>query len=182
MPRLLEKYRNQIIPQIQERSNLKNRYAVPRLEKIVVNMGVGEAINDFKILEKCKEELALITGQMPVIRKAKKAISNFKLREAAAVGLKVTLRRGRMYDFLDRLINVVLPRIRDFRGVSDSSFDKKGNFSLGISEQTIFPEIDYDRVSRVQGMNITIVFKNTKSSEESHELLKLFGMPFQVRS
>ena len=178
IPRLLEKFRKEIVPQMQEEFDLKNRYAVPRLEKIVVNMGVGEAINDIKILDKCMEELALITGQKPIIRRARKAISNFKLKKGQPIGCKVTLRRSRMYEFLDRLINIALPRIRDFRGLPPGSFDKAGNYSLGIVEQVIFPEIDYDKIARTQGMDITIVIKNAKSTDCARQLLKLFGMPF----
>ena len=178
VPRLLEKYLNEIVPQIQEALGLNNKYAVPRLEKIVLNMGVGEAISDIKILDKCMEEMALITGQKPIIRRAKKAISNFKVKIGQPVGCKVTLRRTKMYEFLDRLINIALPRIRDFRGLSPNSFDKAGNYTLGISEQVIFPEIDYDKIARTQGMDITIVIKNTKSKDSARKLLKLFGMPF----
>jgi len=177
-PRLLEKYKNEIVPQLMKKFGFKNIMQVPRLEKIVVNMGVGEAITDIKILEKAMEELSLITGQKPIICRAKKAIANFKIKKGNPIGCKVTLRRDRMYEFLDRLINVALPRIRDFRGVSLHAFDGKGNFSLGINEQTIFPEIDYDKVTRIQGMNINIVIKNSKSKEHSIELLRLFGIPF----
>jgi large subunit ribosomal protein L5 len=158
----------------------KNRNSVPRLEKIVVNMGVGEALQDIKMLEKSMEEMAMITGQKPLMRRAKKAIANFKIRQGVPVGCKVTLRRKLMYEFMDRLINVAMPRIRDFRGVPTDSFDKGGNYTLGLSEQNIFPEIEYDKISRSQGMDITFVIKNTKSSEQSRELLKLFGMPFKT--
>jgi len=178
-PRLLEKYRTEIIPQMQQKFSIKNKFAVPRLEKIVVNIGVGEAITDIKILEKCMEELAVITGQKPVMRRAKKAIANFKIRKGLPIGCKVTLRRKIMYEFLDRLVNVALPRVRDFRGVSCDSFDQAGNYSLGLNDQMIFPEIEYDRISRVQGMDITLVIKNVKSKEHAQELLKLFGMPFK---
>jgi large subunit ribosomal protein L5 len=180
-PRLLEKYRNEIAPQMMNTFKLKNKLAVPRIEKIVVNMGVGEAITDIKILEKSMEELATITGQKPILRRAKKAIANFKIRQGLPVGCKVTLRRAYMYEFLDRLINVALPRIRDFRGVSAESFDKEGNYTLGLNEQAIFPEIDADRLTRTQGMDITLVIKNAKSTEEARELLKLFGMPFGTK-
>ena len=181
-PRLLEKYRNEIIPQMQKTLHLKNRYAVPCLEKIVVNMGVGEAISDIKILDKSMQELSLITGQKPIIRRARKAISNFKVRKGQPIGCKVTLRRARMYEFLDRLINIALPRIRDFRGLSPESFDQKGNYTFGILEQVIFPEIDYDKISRTQGMDITIVIKNAKSADWARQLLRLFRMPFQTRT
>ena len=178
IPRLLKKYRNEIVPQMQETFGLKNRYAVPCLKKIVVNMGVGEAISDIKILDKCTQELALITGQKPIIRRARKAISNFKVKKGQPIGCKVTLRRARMYEFLDRLINIALPRIRDFRGLSPKSFDKVGNYTLGIVEQVIFPEIDYDKIVRTQGMDITIVIKNAKSIDCARQLLRLFGIPF----
>ncbi len=159
---------------------MKNRLEVPRLEKIVVNMGVGEALQDIKILEKAMEELSLITGQKPILRRAKKAIANFKIKQGQPIGCKVTLRRTIMYEFLDRLISIALPRIRDFRGISPDSFDEGGNYTLGITEQSIFPDIDYDKVSRMQGMDITLVIKNVKSKEQARELLKLFGMPFRT--
>lgn len=180
-PRLLEKYKNEIIPEMMKTFSLKNKFAVPRLEKIVVNMGVGEALQDIKILEKSMEDLTTITGQKPIMRRAKKAISNFKIRQGQAIGCKVTLRRAKMYEFLDRLINSALPRIRDFRGVPYDSFDQAGNYTLGLKEQAMFPEIDYDRVSRPQGMDITIVVKNSKTKERAKELLKLFGMPFETK-
>lgn len=180
VPRLLDKYRNEIVPQLMQAFNLKNKMAVPRLEKVVVNMGVGEGLQDIKMLEKSMDELAAITGQKPIMRKAKKAISNFKIKEGSSIGCKVTLRRAYMYEFVDRLINVALPRIRDFRGVPTDSFDKGGNYTLGLSEQGIFPEIEYDRITRMQGMDITFVIKNTKGSQHSRELLKLLGMPFKT--
>ena len=178
-PRLLEKYRSEIVPQLMESFKFKNRMAVPRVDKVVVNMGVGEGLQDIKILERAMEELGAITGQKPIMRRAKKAISNFKVREGGPVGCKVTLRRTRMYEFMDRLINVALPRIRDFRGVPLDSFDKGGNYTLGLSEQGIFPEIEYDKISRTQGMDITFVIKNAKTSDQARQLLKLFGMPFE---
>ncbi|MDD5045224.1 MAG: 50S ribosomal protein L5, partial [Candidatus Omnitrophica bacterium] len=156
----------------------KNKFQAPRLEKIVINMGVGEAMKDIKILDKAMEELGVITGQKPVIRRAKKAISNFKTRAGIPVGCKVTLRRNIMYEFLDRFLNIALPRIRDFRGVPTDSFDKAGNYSLGIVDQAIFPEIDYDKIGRTQGMDITFVTK-AGSIKEARELLRLFGMPFK---
>lgn len=180
-PRLLERYRQEIIPQMMEKFKLKNRYAVPMLEKIVVNMGVGEALQDVKLLDKSMEELAAITGQRPLMRRAKKAISNFKVKENQPVGCKVTLRRAMMYEFMDRLINIALPRIRDFRGVPADSFDAQGNYTYGLSEQGIFPEIEYDRISRPQGMDITFVIKNAASAQQSQELLRLFGMPFRAK-
>jgi large subunit ribosomal protein L5 len=182
VPRLLEKYRNEIIPQMMQTFKLKNKFAVAHLDKIVVNMGVGEALLDTKILDKCMDELAVITGQRPVLRRAKKAIANFKIKEKNPIGCKVTLRRKIMYEFMDRLLNVALPRLRDFRGVPRDSFDKAGNYTLGLSEQTIFPEIEYDRITRVQGMDITFVIKKAKSKDQAKELLKLFGMPFETHS
>ena len=180
-PRLLERYNKEIIPQMMDAFKFKNKMAVPHMDKIVVNMGVGEALTDIKILERAMEELALITGQKPIIRRAKKAIANFKVREGGPVGTKVTLRRAMMYEFMDRLLNIALPRIRDFRGVSPNSFDKAGNYTLGLSEQGIFPEIDYDKLTRHQGMDITLVIKNVKSKEQAYMLLKLFGMPFKTK-
>lgn len=179
--RLLEKYRSEIIPQMQEKFSIKNKYAVPRVDKVVVNMGVGEGITDVKIVEKAMEELGLITGQKPIIRRAKKAIANFKIREGQPVGCKVTLRRAMMYEFMDRLINVAMPRIRDFRGVSADSFDKEFNYCLGLTDQSIFPEIEYDKATRTQGMDIAFRIKNAKSKEQAQELLKLFGIPFKVK-
>jgi large subunit ribosomal protein L5 len=181
IPRLTEKYRNEIAPQLMRVFSLKNKFSVPRLEKIVVNMGVGEGVQDIKILEKCMEELSLITGQKPILRRAKKAIANFKIRKGHPIGCKVTLRKARMYEFMDRLVSVAMPRIRDFRGVSPDSFDEAGNYTLGIMEQTIFPEIDYDRLTRTQGMDITFVIKNAKTNEQARELLRLFGMPFKEK-
>jgi large subunit ribosomal protein L5 len=179
VPRLLEVYRNDIAPKMMETFKLKNRLAVPRIDKVVVNMGVGEGAQDIKVLERSIEELAAITGQKPLMRRAKKAISNFKIREGSAVGCKVTLRKRIMYEFLDRLLNVALPRIRDFRGVSADAFDQNGNYTLGLTEQNIFPEIEYDKITRAQGMDITIVIKNAKSKEQAKELLRLFGMPYK---
>ncbi len=179
-PRLLEKYRKEIVPEMMNKFGMKNNMAVPRIDKIVINMGVGEALTDIKLLEKSMDELALITGQRPVMRRAKKAISNFKIRKGVPVACKVTLRKAVMFEFLDRMVNIALPRIRDFRGINSDSFDNCGNFTFGISEQSIFPEIDYDKLTRSQGMDITIVIKGAKSKEQSKELLKLFGMPFAV--
>ncbi len=180
-PRLLEKYRKEIVPEMMKSFSLKNPMAVPRLEKIVVNMGVGEALADIKILEKSIDELALIVGQKPIMRRAKKAISNFKVKQNQPVGAKVTLRKSRMYEFLDRLINVAMPRIRDFRGVPGESFDKAGNYTMGLTEQNIFMELDVDKLTRSQGMDITFVIKNSKNKEQSQQLLKLFGMPFRQK-
>ncbi len=180
MARLYDMYLEKIVPAIMEKFSYKNRLESPRLEKIVINMGIGEASGDIKILETAMDELALITGQKPAIRRAKKAIANFKIKEGQPIGCKVTLRGRHMYEFFDRLINVTLPRIKDFRGVSPDSFDHEGNYAFGLSEQIIFPEIDYDKVKRSQGMDIIIV-TTAKSKEESHELLKLFGMPFRKK-
>lgn len=181
IPRMLEKYRNEIIPEMMKQFSIKNKMAVPRLDKIVINMGVGEALTDVKILDKAMEELAAIAGQKPIMRRARIAISNFKVKENNPVGCKVTLRRSKMYEFLDRFISVALPRIRDFRGVPANSFDKAGNYSMGLTEQHIFPEIEFDRITRTQGMDITFVIKNSKNVEQSRTLLKMFGMPFQVK-
>jgi large subunit ribosomal protein L5 len=176
-PRLLEKYRKEVVPELVRLMNYKNALQAPRLKKIVVNMGVGEAIQDIKMLEKSVEELGMITGQKPVVTRSKKAIANFKIKKAQAIGCMVTLRRQKMYEFLDRLISVALPRIRDFRGVNPKSFDAQGNFTLGITEQAIFPEVDVDKVSRVQGMDITFVIASA-SQKESYEFLRLMGIPF----
>mgnify|MGYP003394607720 CR=1 FL=1 len=177
-PRLLEKFRVEVIPEMQKKYGIKNPMAVPHIEKVVVNMGVGEAISDVKILDRAAVDLSTITGQKPQIRRAKKAISNFKLRENLPVGCKVTLRRSRMYEFIDRLVNISLPRIRDFNGVSRKAFDRDGNYTLGIQDQGIFPEIDPGvRDHRIQGMDITIVIKNG-DKEKNTELLRLLGMPF----
>jgi len=178
MPRLQENYRSKIVPELMQRFKLKSRMEAPRLDKIVINMGVGKAHEDIKILEGAMQDLAMIAGQKPVITRAKKAIANFKIRKGLPVGCKVTLRKAVMYEFLDRLINVALPRIKDFRGVSAASFDKQGNYTLGVSEQSIFPEIEVDRVKHVQGMDIIIAIK-AKNTEQSRELLRSFGMPFR---
>lgn len=180
-PRLLEKYRNEIVPKLMQDFKLKNKMAAPAVSKVVVNMGVGEGAQDIKILEKALEELAAITGQKPIIRRSKKAIANFKIRDGQAIGAKVTLRKAMMYEFMDRLLNVALPRIRDFRGVSADSFDKGNNYTLGLSEQIIFPEIEYDKITRTQGMDITFVIKNAKNIEQARALLKYFGMPFKTK-
>ena len=177
-PRLLEKYRNAIVPEMMQKFGIKNRMAVPRIEKIVVNMGVGEALQDIKILNKAMDELGQITGQKPILRKAKKAISNFKIKQGSSVGCKVTLRRQIMYEFMDRLVSIALPRIRDFRGVPVDSFDQGGNYTLGLTEQNIFPEIEYDTVTSVRGMNITFVI-SAKSDDEALVLLEKFGFPFR---
>ncbi len=176
--RFLKKYKEEIIKEISETFSIKNVMAVPRVEKIVVNMGVGQALQDIKILEKAMVDMATITGQKPLIRRAKKAISNFKLRQGNPIGCKVTLRQTKMYEFMDRLMNVALPRIRDFNGVPRTSFDKGGNYTLGIKDQSIFPEVEVDREHRTNGMDITFVF-NHGPKEQTMELLRLFGMPFE---
>ena len=175
--RLGDYYKVSIVPALMKTFNYKNVMQVPKLEKIVVNMGVGAAVADPKVLEEATKELEAITGQKSSVRMARKSISNFKLREGMKIGAKVNLRKVRMYEFLDRLINVALPRVRDFRGLSDKSFDGHGNYTLGIKEQIIFPEIDIDKVSRIMGMDITFV-TTAKSDNESYELLKEFGVPF----
>jgi len=175
--RLGDYYKATIVPALMKTLNYKNIMQVPKLEKIVVNMGVGAAVADPKVLEEATKELEAITGQKSSVRMARKSISNFKLREGMKIGAKVTLRKIRMYEFLDRLINVALPRVRDFRGLSDKSFDGHGNYTLGIKEQIIFPEIDIDKITRVMGMDITFV-TTAKSDNESYELLKEFGVPF----
>ncbi len=180
VPRLKKLYHEVIIPEMMKKFGYKSVMQVPRLVKIVVNMGVGQATQDPKLLEMAMKELSKITGQQPVIRRARKSISNFKLRAGMAIGCKVTLRRERMYEFLDRLINAAIPRIRDFRGLSDKSFDGRGNYTLGIKEHIIFPEINVDEVERIFGMDITIV-TTAKTDEEAYELLRLFGMPFRKR-
>jgi large subunit ribosomal protein L5 len=178
-PRLLERYRKEAVPELMKVFAYKNPLQAPRIKKVVVNMGVGEALQDLKFLEKSMEELALITGQKPVMTRSKKAIANFKVKMNQPVGCRVTLRRYRMYEFLDRFISVALPRIRDFRGLNPNSFDKDGNYSIGIQEQAIFPEVDADKLSRVQGMDISIVI-DSRSAKESLELLKLLGIPFKT--
>ena len=176
-PRLRLLYQSEIAPALMRELKIENRLRVPQLSKIVINMALGEARDNVKILDAAVEELKQIVGQKPVITKARKAISNFKLREGMPIGAMVTLRRERMWEFFDRLVNIALPRVRDFRGVSEKSFDGRGNYSLGISDQTIFPEIDLDKIKRQQGMDITIV-TSAGSDEEARELLKMMGMPF----
>jgi large subunit ribosomal protein L5 len=178
MARLKELYEKEIIPQLVKDFNYENIMEVPRLEKVVINMGLGEAIQNIKILDSAVEELAAITGQKAVITKAKKSIASFKLRQGMPIGCMVTLRKARMYEFLDRLMNVALPRVRDFKGISGTAFDGRGNYSLGIKEQLIFPEISYDKVDKVKGLNITIV-TTAKNDEECKALLRLLGMPFR---
>ncbi|MBB5325776.1 large subunit ribosomal protein L5 [Anoxybacillus tepidamans] len=178
MNRLKEKYAKEVTPALMSKFNYKSVMQVPKIEKIVINMGVGDAVQNAKALDSAVEELALISGQKPVVTRAKKSIAGFRLREGMPIGAKVTLRGERMYEFLDKLISVSLPRVRDFRGVSKKSFDGRGNYTLGIKEQLIFPEIDYDKVNKVRGMDIVIV-TTAKTDEEARELLTLLGMPFQ---
>ena len=178
--RLADTYKKEIVPDLMKKFGYKSIMQVPHLHKIVVNMGVGDAVADPKILEEAVKELETITGQKPSIRKARKAISNFKLREGVNIGAMVTLRKERMYEFLDRLVNIALPRVRDFRGLSDKSFDGRGNYSLGIKEQIIFPEINSDRIGKVMGMDITIV-TTAQSDNEAYELLHSFGVPFRKK-
>ena len=180
VPRLVTRYKKEIVPHLMKRFGYKNLLQVPKLEKISINMGVGDATQDAKFLEGAVEDLNTIAGQKTVTTKAKKAISNFKLREGVPIGCRVTLRRWRMYEFLDRLLNIAMPRVRDFRGVDDNSFDGRGNFTLGIKEQIIFPEINYDKVVKIRGFNITMV-TSAKTDEEAYELLKGFGMPFRSK-
>ncbi|MBO2532834.1 MAG: 50S ribosomal protein L5 [Thermoactinomycetaceae bacterium] len=177
-PRLKQKFREEIIPALMKRFNYRSPMQVPRLEKVVINMGVGEAVQNPKVLDGAMQDLALITGQKPAVTRAKKSIAGFKLRAGMPIGCKVTLRGDRMYYFLDKLINIALPRVRDFRGVSPKSFDGRGNYSLGLKEQLIFPEIDYDKVDKVRGMDVIIV-TTAETDEEARELLQAFGMPFR---
>ena len=178
MNRLKEKFVSEITPSLMEKFNYDSVMEVPKVEKIVINMGVGDAVSNAKNLDKAVEELALISGQKPIITKAKKSIAGFRLREGMPIGAKVTLRGERMYEFLDKLVSVSLPRVRDFHGVSKKSFDGRGNFTLGVKEQLIFPEVDYDLVDKVLGMDIVVV-TTAKTDEESRELLTQLGMPFQ---
>lgn len=178
MARLKELYQNEVVQKLRTEFNYKNIMEVPRIEKVVVNMGLGEAIQNVKILDSASAELGKITGQKAVITKAKKSIASFKLREGMPIGCMVTLRRDRMYEFLDRLLNVALPRVRDFKGVSGKAFDGQGNYTLGVKEQLIFPEINYDEIDKIKGLNITIV-TSAKNDEEGKALLKHMGMPFR---
>jgi len=179
--RLYTQYKEEIIPKLREEFDYGNIMAVPKLHKIVVNVGVGEAIEDSKRLDTIVENVALITGQKPLVTRAKKSISNFKLRQGMPIGCKVTLRERIMYEFLDRLINLALPRTRDFRGVPDKSFDGRGNYTMGVKEHTIFPEIDTDKVEKIHGLDVTFV-TSAETDEEAFTLLKQFGMPFQKRN
>lgn len=177
MSRLKDKYLNEVVPALMQKFNYKSVMEVPRIEKVIVNMGINDARENPKAIEAATGDMATITGQRPVVTKARKSIAAFKLREGMPVGAKVTLRAQKMYDFIDKLFNVNLPRVRDFRGVSPDAFDGRGNYTLGIKEQLIFPEIDYDKIDRVRGMDITIV-TTAKTDEEARELLKNLGMPF----
>ncbi|MDQ0149822.1 50S ribosomal protein L5 [Eubacterium multiforme] len=177
MTRLQEKYEKEIIPAMMEKFGYENIMQVPRLEKIVINMGVGEAKDNQKVLESAVSDLTLISGQKPILTRAKKSVANFKIREDMALGCKVTLRKAKMYEFADKLMSIALPRVRDFRGISAKSFDGRGNYSLGIKEQLIFPEIEYDKIDKVRGMDIIFV-TSANTDEEARELLRFLGMPF----
>lgn len=177
-PRLKQQYEEVILPALMKQYGYKNKLQAPRLEKIVINMGVGEAVNDSKKTKNAAEQLALIAGQKPVITKARKAISTFKLRADLGIGCKVTLRREMMYEFLDRLVNIAMPRIRDFRGISASSFDGRGNYAMGLKEQIVFPEIDFDKIDEIRGMDI-VFCTSAKTDDEARTLLRAFNMPFQ---
>lgn len=177
VPRLQEKYNNEVVQAMMEKFGYENIMEVPKLEKIVVNMGVGEAKDNPKVLEAATADMQLITGQKPILTRSKKSIANFKIRENMPIGCKVTLRKQKMYEFVDKLMNIALPRVRDFRGVSDKAFDGRGNYSLGIREQLIFPEVEYDKIDKVRGMDIIFV-TTAKTDEEARELLRFLGMPF----
>lgn len=178
MSRLRDIYKSKVVPALQEKYSYKSSMAVPKMEKVVVSMGVGKAIADKKFLDTAFKDMTVIAGQKPLVCKAKKSVSNFKLREEMNIGLKVTLRKERMYEFLDRLINLAIPRVKDFRGLNPNSFDGRGNYSMGLQEQSVFPEIDPGRIENVQGMNITFV-TTANTDEEGREMLRLFGMPFR---
>jgi large subunit ribosomal protein L5 len=178
LPRLKEEYTSEVVPALMKSLNLTNVMQVPRIDKIVINIGVGEALDNAKALDAALEDLTTISGQHPVITRARKSIANFKLREGRAIGTKVTMRGDRMWAFLDRLVNIALPRVRDFRGVSPNSFDGRGNYTLGLREQLIFPEIVYDKIDKVRGMEVTIVTTGS-TDEEGRQLLQLLGMPFR---
>jgi large subunit ribosomal protein L5 len=177
-PRLRNKYKNEIIPQLMKDFGFKNVMQVPKLERIVVNMGLGEAVQNAKLVETAAEELTAITGRKPVITRAKKSIAGFKLREGMPIGVMVTLRGEQMYDFLDRLVSIALPRTRDFKGISPKAFDGRGNYTLGIREQIVFPEVNYDKIDRIKGMNVTLV-TTAETDEQGRALLKSLGMPFR---
>jgi large subunit ribosomal protein L5 len=179
MARLQDRYMAEIVPKLKEKFGYRNVMQVPRLSKVVVNMGLGDAIENVKVIETAAAEIAIITGQKPVVTKARKSIANFKLREGVPIGVMVTLRRDQMYHFLDKLIAIALPRVRDFKGVSPRGFDGRGNYTLGIKEQIMFPEVNYDKIDKIRGMNITIV-TTARSDEEGLELLRLMGIPFRA--
>ena len=176
---MLERYRKEVVPHLQEKLGRQNVLSLPRLEKIVVSMGLGKSRDEAKRVEAAVEDLSLITGQKPIVTKAKKSVSAFRLREGMPIGCKATLRGARMYEFLDRLINLAIPRFRDFRGLDPNAFDGRGNYNMGVNEQLVFPEVRVDKVQFQQGMNITIVIKNSRSDEESRWLLEAFGFPFR---
>ena len=178
MSRLKEAYQKELMPALSKEFKYKSPMEVPKLDRIVLNMGLGEAIQNIKVLDAAVEELALIAGQRPIVTRARKSIASFKLREGMPIGCMVTLRRNRMYDFFYKLVNVALPRVRDFRGISGKAFDGRGNYSLGIKEHIIFPEIDYDKIDRIKGLNISVV-TSAQNDEEGKELLRLLGMPFR---
>jgi large subunit ribosomal protein L5 len=178
MSQLKTYYQETVVPKLKEKFNYTNPMQIPKVDKVVVNMGLGEAIHNIKIIDSAVEELKQISGQQPVVTRAKKSIAAFKLREGMPIGCMVTLRKDRMYDFLNKLINIALPRVRDFRGISGKAFDGAGNYSLGIKEQLIFPEIDYDKIDKIKGLNVSIV-TTAQTNEEGKELLKLLGMPFK---
>ncbi|MCI8335616.1 MAG: 50S ribosomal protein L5 [Peptococcaceae bacterium] len=180
MSRLKDKYTQEILPQLQEKLGIKNVMQVPRLEKVVINMGLGEAIQNSKALDAAVSDLTAIAGQKPIVTRAKKSIASFKLREGMPIGCKVTLRGDRMYDFVDKFISITLPRVRDFKGVSPRSFDGRGNYTVGVKEQLIFPEIDYDKIDRLRGLEVSFV-TSAQTDEECRELLKLIGMPFSEK-
>ena len=178
MSQLKTFYDETVVPKLKEKFNYTNPMQIPKIEKILINMGLGEAIHNIKIIDSAVEELKQISGQQPVVTRAKKSIASFKLREGMPIGCMVTLRKKRMYDFLNKLVNVALPRVRDFRGISGKAFDGAGNYSLGVKEQLIFPEIEYDKIDKIKGLNVSIV-TTAKTNEEGKELLKLMGMPFK---
>lgn len=178
MARFKEFYQKEIVPALKTEYGYENVHRIPKLEKIVLNMGLGEAVQDIKIIDRAAQEMTLISGQKPVVKKARKSIAAFKLREGMPVGCTVTLRGDRMYEFIDRLINAVLPRVRDFRGISSKGFDGRGNYTMGLTDQTVFPEIDYDTIDKLRGMNITFV-TTAKTDDEGRSLLTAFGMPFR---
>jgi len=179
MPRMHDYYKTDVVPKLKAKFGYKNAMQVPRLTKVIVNMGLGDAIENIKVIDSAAEEIGVITGQKPVVTKARKSIANFKLRTGVPIGVMVTLRRDQMYYFLDKLLAIALPRVRDFKGVSPKGFDGRGNYTLGVKEQIIFPEVNYDKIDKIRGMNITIV-TTARTDEEGLELLKLLGMPFRA--